>query len=540
MSIEVIHIIDQISREKGIEKSILIDALKSAMEAAARKKLSHMENLVSEFNETTGEVDIFIEKEVVDEVEDENLQTSLKQALKLSKEAEVGDTILIPQQLDNLGRIAAQLAKQVILQKVREAEIDIIYNEYKNKKGELISGFVQRFEHGDLIVELGKAEGILPRREQVFRETFNRGDRIRACILDVRKTSKNATVILSRTHVGLVKNLFELEVPEISEGMVEIMGIVREPSGRTKIAVRTNDRDIDAVGACVGMRGLRVQSIVLELRGEKIDIIEFSEDPEVFIRNALSPAKISRIVSNPEERHMTIIVADDQMSLAIGKKGQNVRLAAKLVKWKIDIKCESDFSAEAGTPDFLTKSSKPAEGENFLEAVRDAKGFGEKIVALLFEGNIVSFKEVVNRGIEGLVQLPGIGPKKAEAILKFANAYFEKQDALAQETKELEEAKAVEAPTATEEEEIESQEDAEEEPAEEEDDGEDDQDFPLGDLTDVDSAITALLEKSGFQTIAELSVTPKEELTAIEGIDEEIANSILEQARLHMEKYENV
>lgn len=537
MSIEVIQIIDQISREKGIEKSILIDALKSAMEAAARKKLPHLENMVSEFNETSGEVDIFIEKEVVDEVEDENKQTSLKQALKLNEDAEVGDTILIPQRLENLGRIAAQLAKQVILQKVREAEIDIIYNEYKNKKGELINGFVHRFEHGDIIVELGKAEGILPRREQVFRETFNRGDRIRACVLDVRKTAKNATVILSRTHVGLVKNLFELEVPEISEGMVEIMGLVREPSGRTKIAVRTNDRDIDAVGACVGMRGLRVQSIVMELRGEKIDIIEYSEDPEVFIRNALSPAKISRIIANHEEKYMTIIVADDQMSLAIGKKGQNVRLAAKLVKWKIDIKCQSDFSAEAGTPEFLTKSRKPAEDENFLEAVKETKGFGDKIVALLFKDNVVSYQEVVNRGIEGLVKIPGIGPKKAEAILEFASSYLEKKGALAEETKKLEEAPADERPTAKEEEgKIERQDDAVEEPSE----SEDDQDFPLRDLTNIDSAITALLEKSGFQTIAELSVTPTEELIAIEGIDEEIAKLVLEQARQHMEKYENV
>lgn len=529
MSIEVIHIIDQLSREKGIDRSILVDALKSAMEVAARKKLPHLENLTTEFNEATGAVEIFVEKEVVDEVEDESTQTSLKEALKINKEAEVGDTILIQQELENLGRIAAQLAKQVILQKVREAEIDIIYNEYKTRKGELINGFVHRFEHGDIIVELGKAEGVLPRREQVFRETFNRGERIRAYILDVRKTPKNAIVILSRTHVGLVTNLFEMEVPEISEGMVEIMGIVREPSGRTKIAVRSNERDIDAVGACVGMRGLRVQSIVMELRGEKIDIIEYSEDQEVFIRNALSPAKISRIISNPNERHMTIIVADDQMSLAIGKKGQNVRLAAKLVKWRIDIKCESDFSAETVTPAFLSKSTAPSKDENFLEAVKEAKGFGEKVVALLFDANVVSFDEVVSRGIEGLTKITGIGPKKAEAILEFAQAHMEKRAAKEEITRE-------QPAVAVEEEGADQQEVTDEESIEEEDD----LDFPLEDLTNVDNQTTQLLEKSGFQTIAELSVTPLEELIAIEGIDEEEAKSVLEQAKQHMEKYEQV
>jgi N utilization substance protein A len=259
--------------------------MQTAMEAAARKNLPHLENIVSKFNEETGQVEIFIEKQVVKKVEDDSTEVTLKEAKKANPGAAIDDTVLVRHNVDNLGRIAAQLAKQVILQKVREAEIDIIYNDYNNRKGELINGFVHRFEHGDMIIDLGKAEGVLPRREQVFRETFNKGERIRAYILDIRKTPKKASVILSRTHVGLVENLFQLEVPEISEGMVEIMGIVREPSGRTKIAVRTNDRDIDAVGACVGMRGMRVQSIVQELRGEKIDIIEYSEDPEVFIRN---------------------------------------------------------------------------------------------------------------------------------------------------------------------------------------------------------------------------------------------------------------
>ena len=302
MSMETLSILEQLSRDKGIDKDILIDALKSAVEVAARKRYPAAKELQSEFNESTGEVEIYLEKAVVETVDLPDEQISLKDALTFSEDVQLGDQVLVQQILENYGRTAAQLAKQVIIQKLREAEIDLIYNEYIDRKGELINGMVHRMEHGDLVVDLGKAEGVLPRREQVFRESFNRGERIRAYILDVRKTPKHALVILSRTHVGLIKRLFEMEVPEISEGMVEIMGVVREPNGRTKIAVRTNDREIDAVGACVGMRGMRVQSIVQELRGEKIDIVEFSEDPETYIKNALSPAKVARVILNPEEK----------------------------------------------------------------------------------------------------------------------------------------------------------------------------------------------------------------------------------------------
>jgi transcription termination/antitermination protein NusA len=515
MSIEVIHIIEQLCREKGIDKDYLIGAVKTAVEAAARKKLPHVENIVSQFNIENGEAEIWAEHSIVESIEDPDNQILLEDAVKISPDAQMGETVLVKQEIRDLGRIAAQLAKQVILQKVREAEIEITYNEYQERKGDLINGIVQRFEHGDIIVELGKAEGVLPRREQVFRETFNRGDRIRAYVVDVRKTSKNALVILSRTHIGLIQCLFELEVPEISEGMVEIMGIVREPNGRTKIAVRSNDRDIDAVGACVGMRGMRVQSIVQELRGEKIDIVEYSEDPEVFIRNALSPAKISRIIANKEENHMTIIVADDQMSLAIGKKGQNVRLAAKLVKWKIDIKNQSETGGGLLEASGLLPL-KESPTEDFLEIIKNAKGFGEKIVAILFTNNVVNFDEVISRGVEGLTQITGIGPKKAEAIFEFSKDYVSQRP-------------EVVVPVA---EEVSTEEEEETET--------EDQEFPVSELAGVDPAIIQILESNEFQTIAELSVTPIEELIVLEGIDEELATSLVEQARLHMEKFENV
>jgi len=538
MSIEVIHIIEQLCREKGIDKDILIDAVKTAVEAAARKKLPHLENLISQFNEETGEAEIWAEKSVVASVEDPENEIQLNDAVKISQDAQIGEMVLVKYELKDLGRIAAQLAKQVILQKVREAEIEIIYNEYLERKGDLINGIVQRFEHGDIIVELGKAEGILPRREQVFREAFNRGDRVRAYVVDIRKTAKNALVILSRTHVGLIERLFELEVPEISEGMVEIMGIVREPNGRTKIAVRSNERDIDAVGACVGMRGMRVQAIVQELRGEKIDIVEYSEDPEVFIRNALSPAKVSRINTNKEENHMTIIVADDQMSLAIGKKGQNVRLAAKLVKWKIDIKNESEVGGILEASGLLSRKESPT--EDFLEIIKNAKGFGEKIVAILFTNNVVNFNEVIKRGIEGLTQITGIGPKKAEAIFEFSQNYISQTAEAVPATEETSSGED-DTDTAFEatEQEVETDE-AIAESEEVEETVEEDQEFPVSELPEIDPAIVQILESNGFQTIAELSVTLAEELVVLEGIDEELANSLVEQARLHMENFENV
>ncbi len=535
MNNEVLGIIDQLCREKGIDKDILIDALKSAMEAAARKRLETDGPLQTEFNEETGEVEIFTEKTIVEETNLPDEEISLDEAKAIDPTVELGEKVLVQLPLENFGRVAAQLAKQVIMQKVRDAEIDLVYKDYQDKKGELINGIVQRFEHGDIIVDLGKAEGILPRREQVFREVFSRGDRIRAYILDIRKSARNATVILSRTHVGLIKNLFELEVPEISEGMVEIMGIVREPNGRTKIAVRTNDRDVDAVGACVGMRGMRVQAIVQELRGEKIDIVEYSEDPEVFIRNALSPAKISRIIRNQDDKHMTIIVADDQMSLAIGKKGQNVRLAAKLVKLKIDIQGQSDTPNALDASGLLSPTKKKASKINFLEEVKNAKGLGEKITAILFEGNVVTFDNVLEQELKGLTTLPGIGPKKAEAILNFAEGLKEKSLQMELEEKE---APAKEAEEESEKTESPAEDGVESDITEEEED--DEQEIPVDQLSEIDSSIIELLVKSGFETLAELSVTKTQELAEIEGIDEETAVAVIEAAKKQMENMESV
>lgn len=525
MSSETINIIDQLSREKGIDKNVLIEALESAVEAAARKRLPEVKNIKSEFDPESGEIGIFVEKTIVENVEDPQTEISLEGASEFASDPEIGESVLIPQTLENYGRIAAQLAKQVILQKVREAEIENVYNEFIEKKGELVNGMFHCYEYGDIIVDLGKTEGILPRREQVFRETFNRGDRIRAYILDVRKTSKSALVILSRTHVGLIKRLFEMEVPEIGEGMVEIMGVVREPNGRTKIAVRSNDRDIDAVGACVGMRGMRVQSIVQELRGEKIDIVEYSEDSEVYARNALSPAKVSRLIMDHKQKQMTTIVADDQMSMAIGKKGQNVKLAARLIQWKIDIKGETEIRESLMQGHLLLKPKLLKKG--FAEAIGEAEELGEAVAAALVERGVDSFDKVIQEGAEGLRQIPGIEEESAEKILTLAQSRLEEESAAAEPVELQEEDQDAETKT---EETAPTQEDSvEAEP----------QEFPLEELANVDGKTIELLAKSGFQTLAELSITPLEELLAIEGIEESEAKTILEQAKLHTEKLEN-
>jgi transcription termination/antitermination protein NusA len=340
---EILRIIEQISREKGIEKEILLAGVEAAVLSAAKRRYGPAESLQAHFNPQTGTLELTIAKTVAAQLKDPKGEIVLEQARAYDLEAKVGDVMHIPLEVEGFGRIAAQTAKQVIIQKVREAERDIIYNEYKGREGELVNGVIQRFEKGDIILDLGKTEALLPRKEQSTRETFQRGERVRAYILEVRKGSSGPQIIASRTHPGLVERLFEMEVPEIYEGIIEIKGAVREPNGRAKIAVYSRDRAVDPIGACVGMRGVRVQSVVQELRGEKIDIVQWSDEPATFVGNALSPAKIYKINANPDGRAMEVIVEDDQLSLAIGKKGQNVRLAAKLTKWRLDIKSRSEY-----------------------------------------------------------------------------------------------------------------------------------------------------------------------------------------------------
>lgn len=356
------HTIDQIVKEKGIDKLVVIEALEQAVLQAANKKFRNTRDLEAHFNEEIGEVELFEFVTVVEDVEDSYKEITLDEAREEDPEAEIGDQIGMKMPSSDFSRIAAQTAKQVIIQKVREAERETIFNEFISRKGELVNGIVRRFEKGDLIIDMGRAEAILSHKEQAPREVYRQGDRIKALILDIRMTPKGPQILLSRINPSVIAKLFEAEVPEIAEGIVEVVNVVREPGSRAKIAVYSNDSDVDPVGACVGMRGARVQNVVSELRGEKIDIIPWSEDVARFACNSLSPATVSKVYVDDETRSMEIIVADDQLSLAIGKRGQNVRLAAKLTGWKIDIKTESR-AAEAELLEFASFDGTTAEEE---------------------------------------------------------------------------------------------------------------------------------------------------------------------------------
>ena len=341
MNINLNHIIDQVVKDKGIDRGVLVEALEAAVLSAANKKYRNTRDLEAHFNDEIGEVEVFEFVTVVEEVENSYQEIDLGEAQEIDPDVEVGDSLGMKMDASSFSRIAAQTAKQVIIQKVREAEREGIFNEFKDRLGELVNGIVRRYERGDLIIDLGRTEALLPHREQVPRENYRQGDRVRAYISDVRMATKGPQIILSRTHPGLLIELFKMEVPEVSEGIVEIKAVSREPGSRAKIAVFSNDPDVDPIGACVGMRGARVQNVVSELRGEKIDIINWTPDIARFACAALSPAEVTRVYVDNDEESLEMIVPDDQLSLAIGKKGQNVRLAAKLTGWKIDIMSET-------------------------------------------------------------------------------------------------------------------------------------------------------------------------------------------------------
>ena len=337
MNKELIAVIDEIGRQKGIDKTRVLNAVESALQTAAKKRFGQGENIHVEIDPKTGEISVVSVKTIVETVTNPRAEISLQEARKVDDGAEVGDEIGSVIEMDELGRIAAQTAKQVIFQKVREAEWEVVQREYSTRQGDLVNGVIIGMERKNYIVDLGKTEAILPIQEQIPRETYRRGDRIKAMLLEVRRTPKDVQVILTRTHPQFVSKLFELEVPEVTEKIVEIKGIVREPGDRTKIAVSSRDKAVDPVGACVGIKGSRVQAVVRELRGEKIDIVAWTTDPRVFIAEALNPATIEKVGIDEEKKSALVVVADSQLSLAIGKNGQNVRLAAKLTGWKIDI-----------------------------------------------------------------------------------------------------------------------------------------------------------------------------------------------------------
>jgi N utilization substance protein A len=411
--------IEILSKEKGIDPQIVLDAVKDAMLIAARKHYRTNEDYIADMDPKTGAIALFAVKKVVEAVEDPAHEMTLAEAKRIDKEAEVGAEVRIPKNTDALGRISAQTAKQVIFQKVREAERETVFNEYSGRTGELVNCTIKRVEGPDYILDLGKTEAKLPKKEQSRLESYSVGDRVRCVIKLVDKSSKGPGVIVSRAAPELVMRLFEQEVPEIYDSTVVIRGCAREAGERTKIAVQSRDRDVDSVGACVGMKGMRVQSIIRELRGEKIDIIEFSEDPVVFATHALSPAKVSRIsILDALDKHMEVIVDDSQLSLAIGKKGQNVRLAAKLLGWKIDIKSEEEKRQEVESQmAALVAPGAPV-------SVLIEYGLAETIVDALLTGGIGTIEKLGGMTPEELEQIQGIGPGTIESIQAAVNAYY--------------------------------------------------------------------------------------------------------------------
>jgi N utilization substance protein A len=393
--------IDQIAKDKGIDRTEIIRAVEEAMKQAARRDQGAEKEIEARYNEDLGEIELFEFREVVDEVTDATTQITLDRAREFDPDAEVGDEIGVKLDTSGFGRILAQTAKQVIIQLIREAERDNVYEEYKDRKGEIVNGIVRRFEKGAIIVDLGRAEAVLPLREQVPRENYRPGDRVRAYVIDVNKNTKGSQIVLSRTCIEMLTKLFEQEVPEMYEGIVSIQSAAREPGGRSKIAVASRDSDVDPVGACVGMKGSRVQAVVQELRGERIDIVPWSPDPARYVCSALSPAQVSKVIIDDAEKSMDVIVPDDQLSLAIGRKGQNVRLAVQLTGWRIDIKSESKMRELA---------------QWLAEAVSVVEGCGDADAELLLQQGITSLEDLSRCPLELLTAMPGIDEEGAGRI----------------------------------------------------------------------------------------------------------------------------
>jgi N utilization substance protein A len=483
------YVIDQVGKDKGIDRKVIIEALEQAVLTASRKKYGQQGEIEVHYNEEAGEIELFQFKQVVEEVVNPSAEISLKEARALDNEVQIGDSLGVKLDTD-FGRIGAQTAKQVIIQKVRDAERENVYNEFKDRKGDLISGTVQRMEKGNLYVNIGKAEAVLLSKEQIPGEVYRQGERIRAYILDVQKNSKGPQIFLSRTHPGFLIKLFEMEVPEISEGVIKIISAAREPGERAKISVYSSNRDVDPVGACVGMKGSRVLNVVQELRGERIDIIPWSQDQAKYVCNSLAPAKISRAYIDEENRHMEMVVADDQLSLSIGKKGQNVRLASKLTGWKIDIKSESK----------MEKISN-----EILERFENLPYIGDVHSRILYNEGFRSIKDVAEVDPEELARVLEIEKEKASEIVESASQMARKEEG----GEASEESGASSGSPAL--------------------------DF-LGKIEGVGEKTAKILESNGFKTVQDILKTDAEKLSALPGIGIKKAEKLIQSAQRYAER----
>ncbi|MFZ3048166.1 MAG: transcription termination factor NusA [Desulfatirhabdiaceae bacterium] len=405
---DIKRIVDQVSRDKGINRDILIKALEEAIKSAAKKKFGNKVDIEIQYNHQNGEIQVFQFREVAAVVEDSETQISLADGRILDPECEIGDSLGTRMDINQLGRIAAQSAKQVIIQKMKEAERVAIYDSFIDRKGEIINGIVQRLDHGDIVVNLGQTEAVLKVDQQIPKESYRRGDRLRAYIMDIhQKEAKGPQILLSRTHPNFLINLFKTEVPEISEGVVQIRGAARDSGIRAKISVSSQDSDIDPVGACVGVKGSRVQNVVQELRGEKIDIIPWHVDPARFVCNALAPAQITRVIIDEANHSMEVIVPDEYLSIAIGKKGQNVKLASKLTSWKLDVKSEQQYR------DSL---------ENHLHALASLQGVGPELAEMLHQKGLITLDDLRHATEDDLMTIAGIEPEQARQIIEEARS----------------------------------------------------------------------------------------------------------------------
>jgi N utilization substance protein A len=418
MYFDLNYVIEQVGKEKGIPKETIVEALEEAILSASKKKYGSHLDLEAHYNEELGEIEVFQFKTVTEKVGEPDMEITADEAKIHDPECTIGDAIGIKLDTSSLGRIAAQTAKQIIIQKVRNAESDVIYNEYKNRKGEIVTGVIQRIEKNHYIINLGRTEALMPVKEAVPGETFRQRERVKGYILDVEKSQKGCSILMSRTHPGFLMKLFELEVPEIQEGIIKIIGAAREPGERAKISVYSEDGDIDPIGACVGVKGSRVQAIVQELKGEKIDIIPFSRDIAKFVCNTLAPAKVSKVYINEEDHSMEVIVNDDQLSLAIGKKGQNVRLASKLTGWKIDISSESE----------VEKTSK-----KIIDELVDTLKISEILARVLHDEYLRDPKDIAKLTPEEMNKITSISIEDCKRIIDEAKSIINKPEKSAEE-----------------------------------------------------------------------------------------------------------
>jgi N utilization substance protein A len=409
------RIIEQISRDKGIEKHLLVETIEEAVRSAARKKFGSRRDMEVQYNDELGEVEIFQFRIVVETIEDEQTEISLEEASALDPGVKLHDEIGTKMEnIAELGRIAAQSAKQVIIQKMKDAELDVIYDMYKGRKGEIVNGIVQRFERGNMIINLGRTDAILPHSEQIPKRSFRQGDRIRALLLDVRQSAREQQLVLSRTNNDFLSKLFEMEVPEIAEGIVRIMGVSREPGFRAKIAVSSSETDVDPVGACVGMKGSRVQNVVQELQGERIDIVPWSPDPAKYVSNAMAPAEVSMVLVDEDKKSLMVVVQDDQLSLAIGRQGQNVRLASKLMGWNIDVKSESRYAKLE---------------EDGYRSLLNIEGVDEKVADILYDSGFRAASDLKGISVKELEGLKGMKPEAVKTLVAAIEEYLESAEA---------------------------------------------------------------------------------------------------------------